>query len=48
MDSLDFTSYFFVALNTEFHIIHIKKITTSTIQIFFFFRYYYFLCNHNE
>ena len=26
-------------LNSEVHVIHIEKFTSSTIQIFFFFRY---------
>ena len=40
-------SYFSVALNVEFNIIHILKFihATSTIQVFFSLKIY-FLCSH--
>ena len=39
MDSLNIISYFSVVLVAEFYVIHNKKFTTSTIQIFFSVRY---------
>ena len=38
-DSFNIISYFSVALNVEFNIIHILKFITSTIQFFFSLRY---------
>ena len=46
-DSFNIISYFSVALNVEFNIIHILKFIPSTIQVFFFLKIY-FLCSHNE
>ena len=48
MDSFSIISYFSVALNVEFNIIHILKFITSTIQVFFSLRFIFWVAIMSE
>ena len=48
MDSFNIISYFSVALNVEFKIIHILKFITSTIQVFFSLRFIFWVAIMSE